>query len=172
MLLHKPYHMLELQRKQGYIMLKAKDIMRTEVITVSPETSVEDLGRLFIDKGISGAPVLGPDKSLFGIVTENDLIKQNKRFHIPTLLRLFDVLIPLEGFNSVEKQIKLMAASTVSDICTRTVVTVHPETTVQDIATIMFEKGIHLLPVMSDNKLVGIIGKIDIIRGTLGEAGK
>lgn len=153
-------------------MLKAKDIMRTEVITVSPETTVEELGKLFIEKGISGAPVLGTDKSLFGIVTENDLIKQNKRLHIPTLLRLFDVLIPIEGFDTVEKQIKLMAASTVSEICTRNVVTVQPETTVQDIATIMYEKGIHLLPVMHDDKLVGIIGKIDIIRGSLGEADK
>lgn len=153
-------------------MLQAKDIMRTDVITVSPETTVGELGKLFIEKGISGAPVLDADERLIGIVTENDLIKQNKRFHIPTLLRLFDVLIPLEGFNSVEKEIKLMTASTVSDICTRTVVTVNPENTIQDIATIMFEKGIHLLPVMSNDRLVGIIGKIDIIRGTLGEADK
>lgn len=148
-------------------MIKAKDIMTTDVITVSPDMSVEELGRLFIEKSISGAPVMDVHNKLIGIVTENDLIKQNKRLHIPTLLRLFDVLIPLEGFRSVEKEIKLMAASTVSEICSKKVISVSPETTLQDIATIMTEKGVHLIPVMSSDKLVGIIGKIDIIKGSL-----
>jgi CBS domain-containing protein len=150
-------------------MLKAKDIMETKVITVTPETTVEELGRLFIQKGISGAPVLDADNKLYGIVTENDLIKQNKRIHIPTMLRLFDSIIPLEGFKSVENEIKLISASTVSEICTKKVITVNPETSLQDIATIMYEKGVHLIPVLSSEKLVGIIGKIDVIKGTLSE---
>lgn len=153
-------------------MLKAKDIMNTDVITVSPETTVEELGRLFIKNGISGAPVLDSDRKIYGIVTENDLIKQDKRFHIPTLLRLFDALIPLEGSAAVEAEIRRMSASTVSEICTRKVITVDPETSLQDIATIMSEKGVHLIPVMSSERLVGIIGKIDIIKGALGEADK
>lgn len=152
-------------------MLKAKEIMTTNVITVSPETTVEELGRLFIKKGISGAPVLDADNKLFGIVTENDLIRQNKRLHIPTVLRLFDALIPLQSSGSVEDEIRRMSASIVSEICTKEVITVDPETSLQDIATIMFEKGVHLLPVLSSEKLVGIIGKIDVIKGTLSEAG-
>ncbi|MEC4677009.1 MAG: CBS domain-containing protein [Nitrospirota bacterium] len=146
--------------------------MKTDVITVSPETTVEELGRLLIKNRISGAPVLDTTNRLVGIVTENDLIKQNTRFHIPTLLRLFDAVIPLEGFSSVEDEIKRMSASTVAEICARDVITVAPETSLQDIATIMYEKKIHLLPVMSDEKLVGIIGKIDLIHGILGETDK
>ncbi len=153
-------------------MLKAKDIMKTDVITVSPETTVEELGRLLIKNRISGAPVLDTTNKLVGIVTENDLIKQNTRFHIPTLLRLFDAIIPLEGFRSVEDEIKRMSASTVAEICARDVITIDPETSLQDIATIMYEKKIHLLPVMSDEKLVGVIGKIDLIHGILGETDK
>jgi len=109
-------------------MLKAKDIMKTDVITVSPETTVEELGRLLIKNRISGAPVLDTTNKLVGIVTENDLIKQNTRFHIPTLLRLFDAIIPLEGFRSVEDEIKRMSASTVAEICARDVITIDPET--------------------------------------------
>jgi CBS domain-containing protein len=153
-------------------MLKAKDIMNTTVITVTPDTSVEELGRLLIGKGVSGVPVVDERQQLVGIVTENDLIRQNERFHIPTLLRIFDAFIPLQGSASIEAEIKRMSASNVSEICTRKVITVDPETPVQDIATIMSEKGVHLLPVMSSGKLVGIIGKMDIIRGTVGEADK
>jgi len=153
-------------------MLKAKDIMNTAVITVTPDTSVEELGRLFIEKGVSGVPVVDEQQQLVGIVTENDLIRQNERFHIPTLLRIFDAFIPLQGSASIEAEIKRMSASKVSEICNKKVITVDLETTFQDIATIMSEKGVHLLPVMSSGRLVGIIGKMDMIRGTMGEADK
>lgn len=153
-------------------MVRAQDIMKTGVITVSPETTVEELGRLFIERGISGAPVVSADGKLYGIVTENDLIKQNRRFHIPTIIRLFDAFIPLEGSSSMEKEIRRMSASRVSEICTREVVTVAPETPLQEIATIMSEKGIHLLPVIDAGKIVGIIGKMEVIKGSMGETGE
>ncbi len=149
-------------------MIKAKDVMTADVITVTPDTTVEELGRLFIEKRISGAPVLDADDNLFGIVTENDLIKQNERFHIPTMIRLFDAFIPIGGDSSIEREIKRMSASKVSEICTRKVVTVGPETPLTDIATIMSEKDVHLLPVVISGKLVGIIGKMDVIKGTVG----
>lgn len=153
-------------------MLKAKDIMNKNVVTVEKDTSVEVLGRLFIEKNISGAPVLDEHQNIFGIVTENDLINQNKRIHIPTMLRLFDAFIPLGGSGSVEKEIRKMSASKVSEICSRDVVTVSPEATIQDVATIMSEKSIHLLPVVNVGKIIGIIGKIDIIKGILSEGDK
>ncbi len=153
-------------------MVRAKDIMKTAVVTVTTETTVEELGRLFIKKGISGAPVLSSDGKLYGIVTENDLIKQNSRLHIPTIIRLFDAFIPLEGSSSMEKEIARMSASRVSEICTREVVTVTPETPLQEIATIMSEKGIHLIPVIDAGKIVGIIGKMEVIKGSMGEVGE
>jgi len=152
-------------------MVKAKDIMTTLVTTVSPDTTVEELGRLFIEKGISGAPVVDSKNRLVGIVTENDLIKQNMRFHIPTIIRLFDAFIP-PGKSEIEKEIKRMSASTVSEICTKEVITVEPETPLQEIASIIAEKGVHLLPVMSSGKIIGIIGKMDVVKGTMGEVEK
>jgi CBS domain-containing protein len=104
-----------------------------------------------------------------GIVTENDLINQNKRLHIPTILRLFDAFIPL-GTSKLESEIRRMAASTVEDIYAKEVVTVDEETPIENIATIMAEKKIHLLPVLKEGKLVGIIGKKDIIKGLSSEA--
>ena len=153
-------------------MLKAGDIMNKEVISVTKDMSVEALGRVFIEKKISGAPVLDEKGNLFGIVTENDLVNQNRRFHIPTVIRLFDAFIPLEGEGGVEEDIRRMSASKVSEICSRKVVTVTEDTSVQEIATLMSEKNIHLLPVVSSNRIVGIIGKIDIIKGLQGEGDK
>jgi CBS domain-containing protein len=150
-------------------MLKAKDIMTKEVITVKPETTIEELARLLMKQQISGAPVVDVNGKIVGIVTENDLIGKNSRLHIPTILRLFDAYIPL-GTSKMESDIKRMAASTVEDICTKEIITVDEEASVEYIATIMTEKRIHILPVVRDGKLVGIIGKKDLIKGIAGES--
>jgi len=150
-------------------MLKAKDIMTRDVITVEPTTTVEDLARLLTRHQISGAPVVDDDGNLIGIVTENDLIRKNSRLHIPTILRLFDAFITI-GTSKLEAEIKKMAASTVGEICTRDVITISDETSMEEIATIMTEKKVHLLPVLKEGKLAGIVGKKDLIRGVAGEA--
>jgi CBS domain-containing protein len=149
-------------------MLKAKNIMTTKVITVNPATTLEELARILMKHQISGAPVVDDNGKLIGIVTENDLISKNSRLHIPTILRLFDAYIPL-GASKLESDIKRMAAADVDEICSKEVITVDEEATVEYIATIMSEKKIHLLPVTKEGKLIGIIGKKDLLKSIAGE---
>lgn len=149
-------------------MLKAVDIMKRDVITVPPEMTVEALGRLFIEKNISGAPVVDAAGRLVGIVTENDLISRNKRIHIPTMLRIFDAVIPLEGSESVEEEIKRMSSKLVSEICTKEVITVSEDTPLDEMATLMSERNVHLLPVVVAGKVVGVVGKHEVIKGVAG----
>ena len=149
-------------------MLKAKDIMTQDIITVKPATTIEDLAHILIKHQISGTPVVDEDGNLIGIVTENDLISKNKKLHIPTILRLFDAFIPL-GTSRLEEEIKRMAAFTVGEICTRNVVTCDEDMSIEDVATMMTEKKIHLLPVLKERRLVGIIGKKDLIKGISGQ---
>ena len=137
--------------------------MKKEVVTVAPDTTVEEAGRLFIEKNISGAPVVTREGRLYGIVTENDLITKNKRLHIPTILRIFDAFIPLESSSSLEKEMRKMAAYLVKDICTRDVITIKENTPLQEIATIMTERKVHLLPVMRGEKVVGVVGRREVL---------
>ncbi len=143
-------------------MLKAKDFMTKDVITINSAATVEELARLLIEHKISGAPVVNNKKELIGIVTENDLISQNKRLHIPTIIRLFDAFIVL-GSGKLEEEIKKMAAATVEEICIKKVVSITEDTPLQEVATIMSEQKIHLLPVLRNNVVVGIVGKADIV---------
>ncbi|MBF0319399.1 MAG: CBS domain-containing protein [Nitrospirae bacterium] len=143
--------------------MKAKDIMNREIISVTPEMTVEELGRLFIEKGISGAPVVANDGSLYAVVTANDLIHLETSLHIPTVIRIFDAFIPIESESHFKREIAKMAASTVKDICTRDITTITEETPIHEVADIMAGKKIHHLPVLKDGKLVGTIGKKDII---------
>ncbi|MBI5740886.1 MAG: CBS domain-containing protein [Nitrospirae bacterium] len=150
-------------------MLKAIDIMTKDVVTVGPGTTVEELARVLMERKISGVPVVDDDGKLVGIVTENDLIRQNSRLHIPTVIRLFDAFILL-GSGRMEDEIKKMAATTVGEICTRKVVSITEETSLDEIATIMAEQHVHLLPVLRGKAVTGIIGKADMVRAIRHEA--
>ncbi|OGW38665.1 MAG: hypothetical protein A2010_18470 [Nitrospirae bacterium GWD2_57_9] len=144
-------------------MLTAKDIMTKEVITVTPDTSLEDLASILVKNGISGVPVVDDAGALYGIVTENDLISRNKRLHIPTVVSFLDAAIYLESSKKFEEAVRKLAATRVGDICKRKVVTITEETTMVDIATIMDEKKVHVLPVVKAGKVVGIVGKRDLV---------
>jgi predicted transcriptional regulator len=145
-------------------MLKAEDIMSREVITVNENASVRDLASLFISHDISGAPVVDATGKVIGVVTENDLIFQNKKVHLPTAVAILDAFLFLERPEKMEKELKKIAGAKVGDICSRNLISVGPETELEELATLMAEKKIHTLPVMEGEQLVGVIGKSDIIR--------
>jgi CBS domain-containing protein len=145
-------------------MLTAKDIMTKDVVSVKPDTSIEDLSSLLVENGISGVPVIDDAGMLYGIVTENDLISRNKRLHIPTVVGFLDSAIYLESSKKFEQEVKRLCATRVGDICNRKVVSITEETSVIDIATIMSEKKAHLLPVVREGRVVGVVGKRDMVK--------
>lgn len=145
-------------------MLTAKDIMSRDVITVKEEMPVRELAELLWKNRISGAPVLDRDGKLIAVVTESDLIDQNKKVHIPTMISFLDSVVYLERPDKMKEDIKKMAGTTVRDIYSAKLVTVEEDTPLDEIASIMAEKNVHTLPVLSGGRLVGVIGKTDIIR--------
>jgi CBS domain-containing protein len=149
-------------------MLTAKDIMTREVITVRQDTPIRDLAEILWKNRISGVPVLDEAGTVVSVVTESDLIDQTKKVHIPTMISLLDSVIFLESSKKTEQEIRKMSGNTAGDISSSEFTTVTEETRLDEIATIMSEKNIHTLPVMQDDKLVGIIGKSDIIRSLTG----
>ena len=145
-------------------MLKAKDIMTPNVHAVSTDTEVEELARLFVETGVSAMPVLDAKGGLQGIVTETDLVEQNKPLHIPTVISIFDWVLYLESEKNFREQVEKMTAKKVGEICTREVVTCTPETPVADIAALMVDHKAHLIPVVEGEKVVGVVARLDIIR--------
>ncbi len=145
-------------------MLTAGDVMTKEVITVTLATTIRELAELFARHRISSAPVVDHGGNIVGIVTETDLVEQDKSLHIPTVISLFDWVIYLESDKKFEKDLKKMTGQTVGDIFSREVETVSPSTPVSDVADIMSTKKVHAIPVVEGTKVVGIIARIDLIR--------
>ena len=145
-------------------MLNASDIMTTDVITVKKETNLKDLAGLLYRNHINGVPVVDDDGLLIGIICESDLIRKNKKLHIPTVVAIFDWVLYLESPKKIEKEIQRISATTVEDLYIKEVVTVDEKTPVDEIATLMEEKKVYTIPVMDGNRLVGIVGQADLIR--------
>ncbi len=149
-------------------MLNASDIMTTEVISVKKDTSLKELAAILYKNHINGVPVVDDDGSLIGVICESDLIRQDMRLHIPTVVTLFDAVFYLENPRRMEKEFQRVSAATVGDLYTPNPVTVDERTPLDEIATIMTENRIYTIPVMDGDRMVGIIGKADLIRTIAG----
>lgn len=145
-------------------MLKARDIMCRNVVTVSPESGIAETVAILLEKRVNGLPVVDRKGRLQGIICQSDLIAQQKRVPIPSVFALLGGLIPLQSPRDLEREVEKIAAIRVAQAMTPNPVTVTPETSLEEVATLMVEKKYHTLPVVEDGKLVGIIGKEDVLK--------
>jgi CBS domain-containing protein len=145
-------------------MLKVKDIMTKELITVSPDTEIAQATKLLLENRINGIPVTDETGKLVGILCQSDLISQQKKLPIPSFFTFLDGLITLTSIKQIEKQVQKIAAITVSQAMTPNPVTVQTDTDIEKVAALMVDKNFHTLPVVDEGKLVGIVGKEDILK--------
>lgn len=113
----------------------ASDIMTRHVYTIEPEASVRDAANLLSQKRISGVPVVDDKGKMIGMLTEADIISKVDR----------------EGLK-------------VSEIMSRNITAATEETPVDEIALLMSEHKIKRVPIMHNDKLVGIVSRADIVR--------
>ncbi len=149
---------------EGDAMLKVKDIMTRALITVSPETEIVHATKLLLENHINGVPVTDETGKLVGILCQSDLIAQQKKLPTPSFFRLLNGLIPMTSMKQIEKQVQKIAATTVAQAMTPNPVTVQPDTGIEEVAALMVDKNFHTIPVMDEGKIVGILGKEDILR--------
>ena len=145
-------------------MIKVKDVMTADVVTISPDTEITLAAKILLEKRINGVPVIDAEGKLVGILCQSDLVAQQKAFPVPSVFTLLDGFMPLTSIKRLEKEIEKIAAVTVADAMTPDPVTVGLETTIEEVASMMVDKNFHTLPVMEDDTLVGIVGKEDVIK--------
>ncbi len=150
-------------------MIKAKDIMTRDVVTVTPDTDILQAAKRLLENHFNGLPVVDQEGRLLGILCQDDLIVQQKQVPLPSVFTLLDGMIPLFSGKQMEKEVEKMVAMKVSGAMTPNPRTVDPETSIEEIATIMVRKNIHTLPVLEKGKLVGVIGKEDVLRTLMPE---
>jgi len=145
--------------------MRVKDIMTENVITVDPEADIAYAAQLHLENHINGIPVVDQSRNLVGILCQSDLIVQQKKFPIPSIFTLLDGFFPLTSIKQLEQEAQKIAATKVSHAMTSDPVTVAPNTSIEQVADLMVDKKFDTLPVVdADNKLVGIVGKEDLLK--------
>ena len=145
-------------------MAKVRELMTTDVITLTVDTEIGMAASILLENRINGAPVVDEGGRLLGILCQSDLIAQQKKFPVPTLFTILDGYIPLSSTKQIERQVRKIAALTVADAMTAEPVAVGPDTDLEEAAGLMVDKNFHTLPVVESGRLVGILGKEDILR--------
>jgi CBS domain-containing protein len=144
-----------------------REIMDTDPVTVLPETSVEDVVAALRENELPGVPVVEPDGTLMGIVTEADLVlpDDDGYLHIPHYINLFGGTVFLESLTRYQDRLRKAFAANAADMMSRRPDTVGPDTSVRDAARLVHETGHNRLPVVEDGKLVGVVTRIDLLGG-------
>ena len=117
-------------------------------------------------------PVVDADGRLVGVVTQTDLVERVRDLEMPPAINILDfhfyLQIPSQSIHKVEK----MLGTTVGDCMSPNPVTVAPDTPVSQIVALMAKQQFHTIPVVKAGKIVGVIGKMDLVRAMAQEPGE
>jgi CBS domain-containing protein len=142
--------------------LTARDIMTQEPLTVSPGMSLREVAELLVRHRISGVPVVEADGTVAGILTEADLIDEEKRRVKLPRMALFGVYLVPEAV--IRDAVDEGNSLTARDLMTRKVFTLPEDAPAREVAEEMVARKVNRIPITRDGKLIGIVTRADALR--------
>ncbi|NNN14173.1 MAG: CBS domain-containing protein [Acidimicrobiaceae bacterium] len=141
------------------------EFMTKDVISLSPDEELQTAVNTLMAKHIKGAPVVNTEGELLGILTDDDLLVGNSRLHIPTMISILGEMTAWPpSILKFNHEMKKAASSTVGGAMSKDVEVLSTSDTLEDAATKLHEKGISVLPVVENKRVVGIVTRSDILR--------
>lgn len=141
--------------------MKASDVMVTDVITVKPDSNVQDVAEILLTNRISAVPVVDDGGKILGIVSEGDLLRRGEA---GTEHERAWWLKMLMGREILAAEYVREYSRKVSDVMTRGIFSAQPDTSLADIATLLERHRIKRVPIVKDGKLVGIVSRANLIQ--------
>lgn len=142
-------------------MLKVRDLMTADVVTVRPTTPIKDAASLLVDHRISGMPVVDDGGRVVGVISEGDLIvKEHGADPVERrpLARIFG------DSPETRAQLAKIMALTAGDAMTAPAITIKADDLVAEAAATMTRSRVNRLPVVDGDELVGVVSRADIVR--------
>lgn len=143
-------------------MVTVKDLMRENYYSIGEQEKVRDLLMLFIEKQVTGVPVVDKDQNLVGMISDADILKQIKQ--PPSFIDFMTYIVVLDSERVMTEQIVDMLDRPVSELMTEKVITVEENTDVATVAQILSKRKFKKLPVVRGQKIIGIVSRSDVIR--------
>jgi CBS domain-containing protein len=153
---------------QREAIMEARDVMVFPVITVAPTATIQEVAQLFVERNISGAPVVDDNGRVIGIVSEGDLLHRSEAGTHRTRswwLRL------LTGRDTLAADYVKEHGSRVADVMSRDVVSAEPSTPLREIARLLEANRIKRVPVLENGRLVGLVSRANVVQAIASSAG-
>lgn len=141
--------------------MKIKDIMITDVTTLSPDMPAMEAAKKLSELEISGLPVVDSQGRLVGMFTEKGILKAI----LPSYVEKVGKFIYEENPKGIKKKLEGLNNLKVKDLMRTEVVTVTEETGCCEAARVMLtQKARRILVIDKDNKLIGIVARCDVLK--------
>ena len=125
-------------------MIKASDIMQTNLITVKQDTPAPEAINILGENGITVLPVVDDDMTLIGLVSEKDVLNMAYRIMTDTI---GDPIM----------------SQTVGDIMTKEIVSFRPDDSLADVCQCFMNRPFRRVPVVDNGKVIGVVSRKDVI---------
>ncbi len=147
-----------------------RQVMTTDVLAFRPADSIDVAARALSERNIGGAPVVDDDGRVVGLLEDDDLIVQSSRLHFPTVISVLGAYIELpSSVAHFEADLRKAVGATVGDVMDSDPPTCGPDDTLEQVATVMHERDLSRLPVVSGGRLVGIVSRGDLVRAIVSD---
>lgn len=140
--------------------------MTTNVISVKPEQTVNEVANLLHQYHFTGIPVADRQGRLLGLIAERDFIASDSKLYLPTYIKLLQDTDFVQGDRKrLPREVERIVQATAEDIMNRSVVTASPDLTLEQLAELFATKRVNPIPVVDDNyNLIGIVSRSDLIK--------
>jgi len=140
--------------------------MTADPVVIAADETVADAADRMAELGVSALPVADAQRRLLGLLRDDDLIVSEGRVHAPAFLNILGATIPWPGeMRHLEAELKKVAGATVGDLMDPSPAVVAPDSSLEDAATLMHERGVNHLPVVAaDGTIVGVLARSDIVK--------
>jgi CBS domain-containing protein len=133
----------------------ARDIMQRKVVQVYATATLAEAARLMLDHGINSLPVLDESDRVVGMIGIRDVLRVPRPSGSET---------PILKWDRLDEKAKSLRTTSVKEVMARRVVAVDESASVVDVAALMANRGLHPIPVMRGEELLGVVGRADVVR--------
>ena len=154
-------------------MNKVRKFMNRKVVYLKPDNTIFDAAKVFSQHHISGAPVV-KNKKVVGVISISDIAKymSTKLGDIKPLSQemvgisffLFKMIETGKEYLEIKNEVKKISKVKVEDVMSKKIISIGPDKTLFEAANLMDKYDVNRLPVIKNEKLIGIISRADLIR--------
>jgi len=145
--------------------MRVEDFMTRRVVTITPDTTLLAAAKLMLEHRVGGLPVLDASGRMIGVFSESDLLREEGEDGSPWLQMMV-------GPDGKPAEPPRLDARKVGDVMTRQLITIAPGASIAQACRLVHEHRLRRLPVVENDKLVGMIARADLVRAVAVSAEK